>query len=241
MTSPDLVSTRRELHRIAAHVLGRRRYEVAGRFGLRASPGGFATPAFGDGPEVLRLSGAKLIREGPAGAALTSLQGASLRQLARFAGADVDAEFSVGKDMPAVGDPDEAIDVDPAAVDALAAWLDLGWRVIDAVVADLGPASAPAVLQLWPEHFDAGTNVVVGPDRRANLGFSLGDDLSADPYLYVGPWGPERPGDPDYWNVSFGALLRSGELGWERERDARRFIDRGLAYLRGSTAPGQES
>ena len=46
MTQSELVPTRRALHRIAAHVLGRRRYQVAGRFGLRASPAGFATPAW---------------------------------------------------------------------------------------------------------------------------------------------------------------------------------------------------
>ena len=50
-------TTREVLHRVAAHVLGRRRYQVSGRFGLRASPGGFATPAFGDGPEVVRIAG----------------------------------------------------------------------------------------------------------------------------------------------------------------------------------------
>ncbi len=48
--------TRDDLHRIAAHVLGRRRWAVSGHFGLRASPGGVATPAFGPEPEVLRLT-----------------------------------------------------------------------------------------------------------------------------------------------------------------------------------------
>jgi len=38
MTSPGLVPTRRAVHRIAAHVLGRRRYQVAGRFGLPNRP-----------------------------------------------------------------------------------------------------------------------------------------------------------------------------------------------------------
>ena len=31
-------STRQGLHRVAAHILARRRFDVSGRFGLRASP-----------------------------------------------------------------------------------------------------------------------------------------------------------------------------------------------------------
>jgi hypothetical protein len=232
MKQTELISTRRALHRIAAHVLGRRRHQVAGRLGLRASPAGFATPAFGEGPEVLRIAGGHLVREGPDGVGSTPLKGSTLRRLAGFAGADLDADFSVGTDTPALGDPDEAIDVEPEALDALARWLDLGWRVLDAVVADLGPDAEPAVLQLWPEHFDAGTNVAVGTGRRVNLGFSLGDDLCEEPYLYVGPWGAERPGDREYWNVSFGAIRRWSELAIDREEDARRFIIRGLDQLR---------
>ena len=232
MTPSDLVPTRRALHRVAAHVLGRRRYQVVGRFGLRASPGGFATPAFGEVSEVLRVSGMHLVREGPGGAALMPLRGSSLRALAGFAGADLGANFSVGSDTPDPGDPDGVIDVEPAALETLAAWLDLGWRVLDGVAAGLGPEAEPAVLQLWPEHFDAGTNVTLGADRNVNLGFALGDDLCEEPYLYVGPWGPERPGDPAYWNAPFGAMRRSSELGADREGEARRFIERGLEHLR---------
>jgi hypothetical protein len=231
MTSPELVPTRRAVHRVAAHVLGRRRYQVAGRFGLRASPAGLATPAFGEGPEVLRLAGTHLVREDSDGTAFMPVPGSSLRQLARFVDADLDAEFSVGADTPDIGDPDEIIDVDPSALATLAGWLDLGWRVLDDVVAGLGPAAEPAVLQLWPEHLDAGTNVAVGAGPRVNLGFSPGDDLCEEPYLYVGPWGPERPGDPAYWNQAFGALQRSSELGPDPADDARRFIIRGLEYL----------
>ncbi|HET6812137.1 MAG TPA: hypothetical protein VFH50_14125 [Acidimicrobiales bacterium] len=232
MTQSELVPTRRALHRIAAHVLGRRRYQVAGRFGLRASPAGFATPAFGEGAEVIRVSGTRLVREGPDGVAFMPIPGSSLAGLARFAGTDLGGGFSVGTDTPDTGDPDETLRVDPAAAEAIAAWLDLGWRVLDGVIGTLGREAEPAVLQLWPEHFDAGTNVAVGADRRVNLGVSPGDDLCPEPYLYVGPWGPERPGDQGYWNVSFGALRRSSELGDDREGEAHRFITRGLEYLR---------
>ena len=42
---------------------------------------------------------------------------------------------------------------------------------------------------------------------QVNLGFSPGDAFSDDPYVYVGPWGPARPGDDGYWNAPFGAAL----------------------------------
>lgn len=41
-------ATRTELHRLAEEVLGPAREKVTGRFGLRALPGGFGTPPFGD-------------------------------------------------------------------------------------------------------------------------------------------------------------------------------------------------
>ncbi|TML41944.1 MAG: hypothetical protein E6G27_05890, partial [Actinobacteria bacterium] len=56
-------STRQGLHRVAAHILSRRRFDVSGRFGLRAGPGGIATPSFGDGPETIRVAGTTLVRE----------------------------------------------------------------------------------------------------------------------------------------------------------------------------------
>ena len=73
MLSPlpaDFAATRIELHRIAEEVLGPAREEVTGRFGLRALPGGFGTPPFGDvvqlhvdGTELVRREGADARRE----------------------------------------------------------------------------------------------------------------------------------------------------------------------------------
>ncbi len=55
----------------------------------------------------------------------------------------------------------------------------------------------------------------------------------AEPYLYVGPWGPERPGDPAYWNAPFGAILPHARL--RAADDARglaeAFLRRGLDLL----------
>jgi hypothetical protein len=209
--SPD-ASTRLELHRVATHVLARRRFDVSGRFGLRASPGGFATPAFGDGPEVIRVSGTTLVREVAGVATLVPITGSTLRSLAAFSGVDLAAPFSAGEGMPPPGDLDAPIQLDAPAAAVIADWYDLGWRVLDAVVAALPAEAAPATIQLWPEHFDAGTTVVAASDERVNLGFSAGDSYEAEPYAYLGPWSAERPGDKGYWNAPFGAVLRRSEV-----------------------------
>ena len=168
MTSPS--DTLSSLHRIAAHVLARRRFQVSGRFGLRASPGGIATRAFGDGPEVLRLAGPVLIRESGGTSAAMTVTGSTLRLLADFAGTDLDAPFSCGDDTPELGDPDAPVLIDPARLAVLVGWYDLGWRALDAVIAALPVDAAPATLQLWPEHLDVGTNVGVCSKRADQPG-----------------------------------------------------------------------
>src|SRR6476620_9632802 len=105
-------TTRTELHRVAAHVLARRRFVVTERFGLRVTPGGFGTPLFGD-DEVVRIGGGALLREqrvdDRAVTATHALDGATLGELATFAGVDLDPGFSVGTDTPDLGDPDAAL------------------------------------------------------------------------------------------------------------------------------------
>src|SRR4029079_15612393 len=107
----------------------------------------------------------------------------------------------------------------------------VGARAIAAAVADLGDAADAAIAQIWPEHFDLGTDVAVG-SGRTNLGVSPGDDVSAEPYLYVGPWAADRPGDAAYWNVSFGALATWSEI--PDVDAAAAFFARGLGYLAGA-------
>lgn len=92
-----------DLHRIAAHVLGRRHFEVSGHFGLRASPGGLATPAFGPEPEVVRLAGASLVHEVGAVATLVRIDGSTLAELAEFVGADLATDYSAGPSTPGLG------------------------------------------------------------------------------------------------------------------------------------------
>ncbi len=206
-----ITATREVLHRVAAHVLGRRRFQVSGRFGLRASPAGFATPAFGEGPEVVRIAGAFLVREVAGKVMVMPVDGASIGAMATFVGADLETPFAPGDDSPGLGDPDEPVHVDAGAAGQIADWFDLGWRVLDEVLAAQSSETAPVAVQLWPEHFDAGTNVGLPSGDRVNLGFSPGDGYEPEPYVYVGPWSTERHGDSAFWNAPFGAVLRSSD------------------------------
>lgn len=232
---PGHAATRQALQRVATHVLARRRHALTGRIGLRAAPGGLATPAAGDEPEVLRTDGALLIVE--RGGAVATAPITTLGALAAVAGVDLGAPFDAGADAPAVGDPDAPLGIDADAARALAAWWGFATAVLDEVVAGLGPAAAPSVVQVWPEHFDAACDVAWGPSRdaRANMGGSPGDAFREEPYLYLGPWGPQRPGDPAYWNAPFGAVAGHAELraAGDPRAAAVTFLRRGLAMLAG--------
>ncbi|MEY2420945.1 MAG: hypothetical protein QOI95_1012 [Acidimicrobiaceae bacterium] len=182
---------------------------------------------------MLRVAGEVLVRERDGHASATPLNGATLAGLAAFAGADLSTPFEAGHDTPPLGDPDEPLAIDADAAAALADWWHLGWRVIDASTSDAVDVMA---IQLWPEHFDAGTSVAVGAGEndRCNLGASPGDTYSDEPYLYLGPWNDDRPGDASYWNASFGAVIRQTELLAAPDPYAAgvQFLRRGLELLR---------
>jgi hypothetical protein len=223
-------ATRVDLHRIGAHVLGRRRFEVSGHFGLRASPGGLATPAFGPEPETVRLAGSFMVREVGAASTSMALQDATLRQLAHFAGAELEADFSAGPDTPPLGPVDRPLALDEAELAGLVEWFGLGWSVLDEVTSRHPAWATRSTIQLWPEHFDAATAVQIGRDAGVNLGFSAGDAFCEEPYAYVGPWGTERPGSAAYWNAPFGAYLPRSGAGAGAAACAP-FIRRGLETL----------
>jgi hypothetical protein len=228
-----LDATRSSLHRVGAHVLARRRFAESGRLGLRAGPGGIVTPAFGEGPEVLRVSGTVLVRERASDADRRPVAGASLRQLAEFAGADVDAPFSAGAATPALGDPDAPLELDPVAAAEVTDWLARAWPVLDALSAALPAGSRTSTIQLWPEHFDAGATVTGAEGTSVNLGFSAGDAAVDEPYVYVGPWDARRPGAPGFWNAEFGAARTRAEAFATADPEAfcRRFLAEGLERL----------
>jgi len=231
-------ATRLDLHRVAVHVLARRRVAANGRFGLRPTPGGFGTPVFGDPDheEVLRVAGGVLVRERRTADGMQTtvhpIDGASLADLAAFADADLDGALSVGTDTPAPGATGAPLAVDPSAAAVLGGWLDLGARAIDHVLAALGAAATPTVAQIWPEHFDLGIDLDAG-EIRTNLGASVGDGYSAEPYVYVGPRTADRPGDPTFWNAPFGALLAYGAIAGSADPLATmtEFLHRGVGLL----------
>ncbi|MDJ0769583.1 MAG: hypothetical protein QNJ12_12350 [Ilumatobacter sp.] len=209
---PDLfVPTRDALQRVAVHVVARARQQGTGRFGLRVTPGGFGTPEFGDDVVRVRVSGGLLVREvaGTDGSnsAATAIDGASLADLAQVARVDLGVELDVGHDTPPIGPIDEALAVDEASARALARWFAVAAQALDRVVATSPAAAEPSAIQLWPEHFDAALDLAATAERRVNLGGSPGDGFHAEPYLYVGPWTDDRPGDTGFWNAPFGAVL----------------------------------
>jgi hypothetical protein len=231
---PGFATTRDALHQVAVHVLARRRHALCGKFGLRAAPAGFATPAAGPDHEVLRTSRGWLLRERTgttASRAALDLMTASLSDAAAFAEVALDEPFEAGHDTPPVGDRTSALAIDHTAAGALGAWYAFAWSVIDRVTSALPAAASPSVLQLWPEHFDAGCDVGVG-EGRTNVGASPGDGFHAEPYLYIGPWDDRRPGDEAYWNAPFGAVLPHAHLvGADAVTVAEEFLRRGLALL----------
>ena len=208
----EIEPTRTTLHRVAAHVLGRARFAASGRFGLRAAPGGIETPAFGEGPEVLRISGTELVREVGGESTWTSIPKSTLSHLAECAGVDLDSSFSVGMDTPPLGDTESPLEVSTESARVIAEWFALCWEVLDSVVGSLSPGATATTIQLWPEHFDASTAVTLASSEKVNLGFSPGDSFEPQPYVYVGPWSAQRPGDPGFWNAPFGAFRRRSEL-----------------------------
>jgi hypothetical protein len=234
----DYEAARTSLHLVAVHVLARRRSAASGRFGLRPTPGGFGTPAFGDPDheETLRVAGGVLVREQRLADGMHTtvhpIDGATLAELTAFAGADLSVPHTVGRDTPDPGDTGAPLAVAPAAATVVAGWFDLGARAIDRLLAELGPNAGPSVVQIWPEHFDLGIDVAAG-ETRANLGASPGDGYCPDPYVYVGPWSADRPGEPEFWNAPFGAFIAYDAVAGAPDPVAAvtEFLHRGLDLL----------
>lgn len=206
--------TRAVLQRIANHVLARAASAATGQLGLRATPGGFGTIPFGPDHQRLRVSGGLLVREAGTTDTWTrsiAIDGSSLAELAAFAEVDLSAAFWAGHDTPPVGDVDEVITLDGTSALMIADWYATAAQALDRLVAAAPAFSAPSLVQLWPEHFDVALDMAfdadLPADRRVNAGGSPGDGFHGASYLYVGPWTPDRPGDPAYWNAPFGAVL----------------------------------
>jgi hypothetical protein len=224
-------TARHSLHRIAVHVVARARVESSGRFSLRVAPGGFATPDLAPEGRRVRVSGAHLVVESDAmndpSARSMMIDGHSLAELAAFAGVDLTEALDVGHDTPAVGSLDEPIALDVEGAVEVTGWFGVLAAILDRVLAELPAMAGPTLPRLWPEHFDVAVEAQAHPERRVNLGGSPGDSFSEEPYLYVGPWTADRPGDAEFWNASFGASRTRGELA----ADPDGLVAAGAAFL----------
>lgn len=231
------------LRRVATHVLARARFQATGKISLRVTPGGFGTPAMGPEARRVRIAGAFLVCElegdDVVGTRCRPILGSTLRQLADLAGVDLGADFTVGPDGMPLGDPEEPIVVDLLEVRRVSAWYELVAEVLDGLLTTLPPeASTGTVPRLWPEHFDLAVEAGLrdGGDR-VNLGGSPGDASTAEPYVYVGPWSPARPGDPGFWNAPFGAVRTRGRLGPDPASTAAAFLREGYDRLAAERLP----
>jgi hypothetical protein len=206
---------------VAVHVVARARQQATGRFSLRITPSGFGTPEFGTDQRRVRVAGGALVVEadvpGDPAATVRALAGATLAELADLAAVDLGAPLDVGHDTPPLGDPLAPLTVDEAAAEHVCGVLASIARVLDQVLVELAAGGRAATLpRLWPEHFDVAVETDAAPGVRVNLGGSPGDAGHPEPYLYVGPWTADRPGDPAFWNAPFGALrplADTGEVG----------------------------
>jgi len=197
------------------------------------TPSGLGTPAFGPDDTVLRLAGANLVVERQSAdgrtAASRPLVGATLADAAAFAGVDLDEPFAPGNDAPPVGDRGAPLALDPASVDIILGWYRVGAQALDGVLPTL---DHPTAAQVWPEHFDIGLSATT-PTGGVNLGASPGDAGVAEPYLYVAPWTGHRPGDPDFWNAPYGAVVTRSVLAASDDPGpaAVAFLTRGVDLL----------
>lgn len=198
---PTLAATRTALHRLAAYVIAPTRYAVTERFGLRATPGGFGTPRFGDDRRI-RVEGTTLVDEVGSFARRSPIT--SLAAAAEHLGSTIDGETAAEHDTPELGDVDEDLAVDAAAAAWLADWFAMAFAALEQVRSDAASVDA-SIVQLWPGHFDPAIEEG-DDDHRASYGASPGDGAIAEPYLYVSVWWPDRLGlgdDPAWRAASF--------------------------------------
>ncbi len=195
----SLVSTRLALHRLAAYVIAPLRHQANGKFGLRWTLGGFGTPFFGDDRQV-RVQGATLVDQ--RADSIRHAPISTLRAAAQFLDGEIDPDTAAEHDSPAVGDADESLTVDDDAAHFLGHWFGMAFAALETVRAD-DASIDPSRPQLWPGHFDPAIEVGTD-DTRASYGASPGDGGSAEPYLYVSLWWPDRldlDADDRFWNA----------------------------------------
>lgn len=182
---PTLGRTRASLHAVAEHVLSPARQRANGKIGLRWTLGGFGTPFFGADAQI-RVDGGQLVID--AGGEERRHPLSTIR----------DAAAAVGFDLSGAdeGNFDAPLEIDAAAAHFLGDWFGFSTSVLEQVRAESHPDWVPSRVQLWPEHFDVGLELA---GLGATLGGSPGDELHAEPYLYVSLWDPLEASE--VWNA----------------------------------------
>lgn len=204
-------ASRDDYHRLAYAVVSNARKQATGKFGLRYTRGGFGTPFFGNDEQV-RVEGTQLIRQ--AGNQATTTTITTLAAAAEFVGTVANDEQAEG-DTVALGDVDRPLDVRQEVGQFLGDWFGFGTSVLEETrLLGRHPAHDTGRVQIWPGHFDPAMEIGnAEAQRRATYGASPGDASSAEPYLYVGPWGDLDPSEP-FWNATgfTGASLAYADL-----------------------------
>jgi hypothetical protein len=217
-----LATTRRSLHGVAEMVVAGSQFDATGMMQLRSLTGGFGTVVPHGEIDLLAVEATDLVLTRLDGRAARWPLSGSYRALAAAAGVPFGALRDAYPGGSGVG-PDDEIEVDAAAAGVLAA----AWATGDAALRALGARIAgpqPPEPVLWPEHFDIAVTI-----DEVNYGVSAGDDILAEPYVYVSPF---RRRSGAFWNYAFGAArpLRdlgdtAGVLGFLAE--GRRLVERG--------------
>ena len=215
-TTDALGETRDSLQAVAEHVMSAALHASTGRIGLRQTPGGFGTPPFASahGQRQIRVSGTELAvsdDRGERGAPITTLRSAG--ELA-----EIEPGAPSGIYTPTTKlDLDRPLPLHAGAAARLADWYALVNDALEHLRRDLA-GEDPAVVQLWPEHFDLATTI-----SSVNYGGSPGDGGIPGPYLYVGPHSPPEP-DGGFWNQPYGASRSADEVA-DAEAAVRFFSD----------------
>ena len=92
-------------------------------------------------------------------------------------------------------------------------------------------------LRVWPHHFDLGFLIPdVADGKSIGGGFSLGDEHFPLPYIYINPYGMDRPEslpllEPGCWTDKwFGAIITTEQFaGPEGENVARSFVEKAVS------------
>jgi hypothetical protein len=88
--------------------------------------------------------------------------------------------------VSATGEQREPLDVDAASVAALADVYGFATNVLETLRAELPESARAGRVQLWPEHFDVGLDLLRASSGEAIVaGVSPGDEHYAEPYVYV--------------------------------------------------------